>query len=392
MQPAMQPAMDPAMDPAIEPVEPGRATPTRRTLVRAALGALGAAAVVRGARSAADDEPGLHARARRHGLFYGCEVTRSEFADPNLRAAILRDCGVLVPGNELKWGLTEGVRDRPTFEAADAMIAFATEHGLKVRGHTAVWHMSLPPWVAPALKEPDGLAVMEGRVRDLLSRYRGRIDAWDVLNEAVEPKDDRPDVLRASLFLNAFGPDYVDRAFRVAREAAPGTKLFYNDYGLEYFSPGEEVKRSGTLRLLAGLRRQGIVDGLGIQSHLKVGNNFQPKVFRRFLAEVADLGLDIHLTELDVNDVRLPSDVATRDEKGAEHAARYLDTALDERAVKGVVTWGLSNRYTYLTSPAYRRADGLLPRALPLDEDMKRTPLWSALARALDAAPDRRPG
>lgn len=375
----------------MELMETGRVRPTRRTLVRAGLGALGSAAIL-DAGSAVDEEPGLHARARRRGLFFGCEVTRSEFSDPNLRAAILRDCGVLVPGNELKWGLTEGVRDRPTFEAADAMIAFALEHGLKVRGHTAIWHISLPPWVAPALKGPDGLALVDGRVRGLLSRYRGRIGSWDVLNEAVEPKDRRPDVLRESLFLNAFGPDYVDRAFRVAREAAPDAKLFYNDYGLEYFSPGEEERRSGTLRLLAGLRRQGTIDGLGIQSHLKVGNDFRPKVFRRFLAEVADLGLDIHLTELDVNDVRLPSDVAIRDEKGAEHAARYLDAALDERAVRGVVTWGLSNRYTYLTSPPYRRADQLLPRALPLDEDMRRTPLWSALARALDAAPDRPPG
>ena len=106
----------------------------------------------------------------------------------------------------------------------------------------------------------------------------------------------------------------------------------------------------------------------------------------------ADKGLDtdVVLTELDVKDRRLPPDIAERDRAVADHARAFLDAALDERAVKGVVTWGITDRYSWLsTTKGSMRDDGLTVRGLPLDENMQRKPLWHAIAEAFDHAPAR---
>lgn len=338
------------------------------------------------------DEPGLHARALRKGLVFGCAVeARPIQADGAFRDAVLREAGLIVPTFEMKWGQTEANRGATTYDKSEAIADFATSHGLKLRGHAAIWHQNVPGWVPEALGKPDGNSIFASHVLDVVGQFRGRIAQWDVVNEAIEPKDGQPGSLRNSIFLKTQGRSYIAEAFRAARAAAPEAQLYYNDYGVEYATPYEDERRRATLALLGDLRRQRLVDGFGIQGHLKVGNNFDAERFRRFLRDVADLGVAILLTEFDVNDSRLEADVGTRDIKVADHARQFLDAALDERAVKGVVAWGLSDRYTWLNTGVFRRPDGLRSRSLPLDEDMARKPLWNAIARALDGAPVRGP-
>jgi endo-1,4-beta-xylanase len=141
--------------------------------------------------------------------------------------------------------------------------------------------------------------------------------------------------------------------------------------------------------LLSDLKRQGVpLYGLGIQCHLKVGNRFNPKIFRKFLADVAALGLKIRITEFDIDDQRLPVDIVERDRQVADHARTFLEVALDERSLNSLLTWGLSDRYTWLNAER-PRADGVKKRPLPLDEDMARKPLWLAMAQCFDNAPMR---
>ncbi len=341
--------------------------------------------------AASDPDPSsdsLKARAARRGLLFGCGVSTPQILnDAAFAAAVVADCALVVPTVEMKWGIVERRKGVLDFSAADAIVAFARDNGLEIRGHTAVWYINVPAWLPAALGFPDGGDLFDQHIRDVLGHFGDSIANWDVVNEAIEPKDGLPSSLRNSIFTKTLGADYIARAFRIAREALPNTPLYYNDYGVEYDFEGP--KRAAVLTLLATLRKQGLVDGFGVQSHLKLGLRFDTVAFRRFLSDVADLGLSILLTEFDVNDARAPADVLSRDQAIADHAERYLDAALDEKAVKGLIAWGLSDRYTWLNAPPFARADGLSNRGQPLDASLARKPLWAAIARALDNAPKR---
>ncbi len=369
--------------------EPQRRVWTRRGLMASAVGggfaslALGAAA-----NEAAPTSDSLKARAARRGLLFGCGVSTPQILnDTAFAAAVVADCALVVPTVEMKWGFVERRKGVLDFAAADAIVAFAHDNGLKIRGHTAIWYANIPLGLPSVLASTDGEEVFERHIRDVLDHFGDSIASWDVVNEAIEPRDGLPSGLRDSIFTKTLGPDYIARAFRIARQALPNTPLYYNDYGVEYDFEGP--KRAAVLTLLATLRKQGLVDGFGVQSHLKLGLRFDTAAFGRFLSDVADLGLSILLTEFDVNDARAPADEPSRDQAIADHAERYLDAALDEKAVKGLIAWGLSDRYTWLNSRPFARADGLPNRGQPLDAALARKPLWAAIARALDNAPNR---
>jgi len=136
-----------------------------------------------------------------------------------------------------------------------------------------------------------------------------------VVNEAIEPQDGRSDNLRKTPWLELLGADYIKLAFQVAAEADPNALLVYNDYGLEYDTDEHDAKRSAVLKLLERLKTQGApIHAFGMQSHLQGHETrLNPEKLRRFLADIASLGLKILVTELDVVDSGLPADVAKRD-------------------------------------------------------------------------------
>lgn len=352
-----------------------------------------AAAILSGGswcRSAADPADGLKERAAARGILYGCAV-RQPFLEssPHFRAAVVREANIIVPEHELKWKPTQPNRRPADYQGAEAIWAFANKSGLALRGHTAAWHVNLPAWVTEDLSAPGGRDLLLGHVREVVGHFRGRVMEWDVVNEAIEPRDGLDGHLRNSPLYRAGGKTYVADCFQSAHEADPDALLFYNEYGLTYQTMAEDQRREATLRLLSNLKRQGIpVHGLGIQCHLKVGNRFNAKVFRNFIAEVAALGLQIRITEFDVDDERLPINIVERDLAVADHARRILDVAFDERALSGLLTWGLTDQCTWLDIER-PRADRAKKRPLPLDENLKRKPLWYAIASCLDSAPMR---
>jgi endo-1,4-beta-xylanase len=373
--------------------------PTRRQV---ALGLLAAAALsrragakpVEAAASTPPGGPGLRQRAAAKGLLFGSAVQHNQLAgDPGFAQAVRREAAIVTPEFELKWA---SVRPQPAeerFGAPDALAEWCRREGLKLRGHTLVWHEALPAWVPRFPDAAAARALLTGHIEKLVKRYVGRIDAWDVVNEAIEPKHGRADGLRVSPWQGALGPEYIDLAFRTAAAADPAAALYYNEYGLDFDTPEDAARRRATLGLLEGLRGRGVpCHGLGIQGHLvAAGKPFSAKPFNAFLDQVAALGFKIMITELDVSDHRLPGDAATRDAAVAAIAGDYLAVACSHPAVIGVMTWGLSDRHSWLNaSPDYRRKDGLPQRPLPLDAELKRKPLWHAIARALDHAPDRR--
>lgn len=328
-------------------------------------------------------QPSLKAQAIASGLLYGAASSMANLKDDqSFRTQFVRECQMLVPEWEMKW---DAMRPTPTtfdFTAGDWLVQFARSQGLLFRGHTLVWHW-LPEWFEQTVNRQNAEQFLTEHITTVAKRYAGQVHSWDVVNEAIHPEDGQADGLRNTPWLQRMGSDYIEVAFRAAAEADPTALLVYNDYGLEYDNPADEAKRSAVLKLLERLKSKNVpIHAFGMQSHL-MGHEtrFNSEKLRRFFADVASLDLKILITELDVIDQNLPKDVLVRDRMVAKAYEQYLSVALDESAVIAVLTWGLSDRYTWL-SRFYPRKDGLPVRSLPLNEKLDRTLAWSAISRA----------
>jgi endo-1,4-beta-xylanase len=335
-------------------------------------------------------ETPLSERAAAKGLIYGAAAHTSHFLNAKFAARFVQECKLLVTENELQSKNVRPTLNTFDFRAADSLAQFAQTHGMLFRGHSLVWHILLPDWFKEMVNRQNAEQFLVNHIKTLVGRYARRIHSWDVVNEAIATYEGRPDGLQNTPWLEFLGPDYIDLAFRVAAEADPNALLVYNDYGLEYDTPEAEAKRTTVLKLLERLKSQGTpIHALGIQSHLSGSETrFNHKKQQDFLSKVASLGLKILITEMDVRDKDLPSDPVVRDRIIAGAYEDYLSVVLNEPAVIAVVTWGLSDRYTWI-SEFFPRSDGALVRPLPLDADLKPKLAWNAIARAFDNAPSR---
>jgi endo-1,4-beta-xylanase len=277
---------------------------------------------------------------------------------------------MITPENAMKFGPLHPGRDSYDFGDADSIVDFAKSHGMEVRGHALVWHNQLPGWLIGKSWERDELIeVLREHIMTVVGRYRGRIDAWDVVNEAVA--DDGS--LRDAIWLRSIGPDYIDMAFRWAHEADPQARLFYNDYGGE----GLGRKSEAIYDLVQGLRRRGVpIHGVGLQMHIGLWPFPSPQDVAANMSRLDALGLEVHVTEMDV---RIVSPVT--DEKLAEQARIYGDmlrVCLSARNCKAFALWGFTDRYSWI--PQFFPGSGW---ALIFDESYRPKPAYNALSDAL---------
>lgn len=321
------------------------------------------------------------------GLLAGCAVHASLLqTQPDYAALVKQQANILVGETEFKFG---PLRPTPTtffFEDADYLVNFAKQNGMKMRGHNFVWHRQLAPWFAGYVTPQNAEQVLVNHIQTVAGRYKGRIHSWDVVNEAIQISDGLPGGLRNSPWQKVL-PNYIDIAFRTARQADPHAILTYNDYGIEAEDPASAAKRAAVLDLVRGMQKRGVpIDAVGIQSHISAGpNHIYGPGLRAFMSEVRNLNLKMMLTEMDVNDRDLPADIPTRDKAVAETYASYLKTTLANPAVIAVLTWGITDKYTWLNHEDNRK-DGLPERCLPFDADLKPTPAFYAEINALKHA------
>jgi endo-1,4-beta-xylanase len=354
---------------------------------RAAL--LGAASLMGAA--ALPETAGLNDRAKRNGRFYGAAIDSGLLAnDAAYMDHVAVECGILTGEASFKWGALRPKPDAYSFDKADRLMAYAQRHGMVVRGHTLLWHEDNPAWLTDTLSPANAAPLLTSHIKTVAGHCRTRVVHWDVVNEVLWPQDGKPLGLRDTLWYRAMGPDFLDVAFHTCAESDPASLRFVNEYGLDYAWDEDERKRQAMLALLSRLKDRGVpVQGLGIQAHLDAGvKELNQAKLAQFCNDVAALGLKIVITELDVRDNRLPADTAVRDEAVASHTRLYLDAVLSCPAVLGVVTWGLSDRRSWLNDKL-PRADRLPQRPLPLDADLNRKKMWQAIADAFATAPAR---
>jgi endo-1,4-beta-xylanase len=250
---------------------------------------------------------------------------------------------------------------------------------MKIRGHTLVWHNQLPGWLTGGNFTRDEVTqILRDHILTLAGRYRGRVWAWDVVNEAIS--DSMGSLRTGSFWYQAIGPDYIKLAFQFAREADPAAKLYYNDYSIE----GLNAKSDAVYALVQDLKNQGVpIDGVGWQMHQVGGFRIQP-AHQTNATRLADLGLEISLTEMDVR-INLP----VTSEKLAQQADGYRDSitfCLAQSNCKALVTWGFTDKYSWVPGTFAGWGDALI-----YDATYQPKPayfaLQSVLQQGLDLAP-----
>jgi endo-1,4-beta-xylanase len=290
--------------------------------------------------------------------------------DPAYHETLTGQFSALTPENAMKFGPLCSSRGNYDFGEADAIVAVAEEHGMKVRGHTLVWHNQLPSWLIERQWTRDELIeILREHITTVVGHYRGRIWAWDVVNEAVE--DDGS--LRDTLWLQGIGPEYIEMAFRWAHEADPDALLFYNDYNGE----GLGKKSDAIYALVADLRKRGVpIDGVGLQMHISLEGAPSPEDVAANMKRLGALGLQVHITEMDV---RIQEPVT--EEKLAAQARIYhsmLDVCLVAPNCTAFVTWGFTDSHSWI--PDFFPGSGA---ALIFDEFYRPKPACSEMVGTL---------
>jgi endo-1,4-beta-xylanase len=335
----------------------------------------------------------LRAVAAERNIRFGSELTCADLdADPAYGALIARECAIVTPGIEAKWGYTEPQEGKFRFQPMDRIAAFAARNGLMLHMHNLIWSVGLPKWTIAGIADGREAVIMAHHIAALVGRYQDQVESWDVVNEPADPRwPSGPEGLCRTPWRNGLGPGYVGQSLIDAHASNRKVRLLINDDDLEYDLPDREKKRSIYLHLIATLLRDNIpLHGFGLEAHLKPWLTIAEIPYRRFLHELGDFGLSIYVTELDVCDKTLGADIPARDHAVASMTKRYLDLALDEPATQTVITWGLSDRTTWMVKdPSGQRRDGLPPRPLPYDSDLKPKPMRAALLAAFAHARDR---
>ncbi|MCC3654207.1 endo-1,4-beta-xylanase [Streptomyces sp. S07_1.15] len=358
---------------------------------RAAVAALAATALLGGLgavsaspATAAETSGGAHGEAHRTahgrtlsdaaastGRFAGTAVAAGRLDDPTYARIAATQFSSITPENAMKWESVEPERGEFNWTDADRIADFADANEQDLYGHVLVWHSQLPAWLNEGDFSPSDIrTIMTDHIATVAGRYKGRVDRWDVVNEAFNEDG----TFRETIFHNAMGEDYIAEAFRAAHRADPDAKLFINDYNTDGLGP----KSDATYRLVKKLLAEGVpIHGVGVQGHLVLGQ--QPEDMKANLQRFADLGLDVVVTELDIR-MELP---VTR-KKLLRQAVEYkavTDACTAVARCEGITVWGFSDADSWV--PGWFEGEGA---ACPYDEEYEPKPAYYAMKLAYTVA------
>ena len=289
--------------------------------------------------------------------------------DPAAMRLVEQQFNTLTAENSMKWERIEPLENQFDWEAADALVEYAEKAGMEIAGHVLVWHSQVPDWVfqdaegKPASRELL-LARMENHINTVVTRYKGRVQSWEVLNEALNEDGS----LRETHWLTIIGEDYIEKAFEFAHAADPEAKLYYNDYNL--YKP---EKAAGARALIAALQEKGLaVHGAGMQGHYGLDQPDSMEDFEAAIRGFGDMGLEVYITEMDLSVLPFPPqadwgadisvDLALNDKYNPyadglpadveeKQAARYSELfrilQANRDAVARVTFWGIDDGHSW---------------------------------------------
>ena len=346
---------------------------SRRRALTMTAGAIGALTLAQGAAAAAGS-------ARPGRIPYGaCVRPVPLVAERDYRTLIQTNCQQITPEGGLVWGHLRPVRDLYNFDSADDLLAFAEANEMTMRGHTLVWYGSMPDWTKSIHGADEAKREMTTHIEHVVSRYRGKIKTWHVVNEPIDDTKGPLPGLRPSVWLENLGENYIDLAFRTAHAVDPAAELLICEYDIECTVGPQVKRREAFLKLIRDLVGRGVpLHGVGLQGHINGKNEIDRDGVYDFVTAIHALGLSVHVTELDVIDDDLPGPIAQRDAIVASRARDFLDAIATAAKPAVIATWGITDRYTWLPI-WYKRRDGLPNRPLPFDAAYRPKPLWNVI-------------
>jgi len=341
-------------------------------------GAAGAA-VGGGSTPASDVKPLRQAAAAAHRRI-GTALMSNLLGNAAISTLVAREFDSLTPENEMKW---EALEPRPgafAFEAGDRLVSFAGEHGIRMRGHTLVWHQQLAYWVK-GLKAEALRAAMARHIQGAVGHWKGKIAQWDVVNEALANGDSG--ALRDDSPFAVLGPTFIDEAFRLAHAADPQAQLFYNDYEIE---GGDTPKGEAAYALCKRLKEAGVpINGVGFQMHVDPRHWPSAETIRHNMERYAALGLAIEITEMDVPVGALPGDIAAKLQRQKEITKEIVAACVAVDRCSGITFWGVSDSYSWLNSAEWGRLRGPGPHyPLPFNADLQPKPMAAGIVEAFE--------
>ncbi|KAL2179689.1 glycoside hydrolase family 10 protein [Thermothelomyces heterothallicus CBS 202.75] len=320
----------------------------------------------------------LNDLAVRAGLkYFGTALSESVINSDAQYAAILSDksmFGQLVPENGMKWDATEPSRGQFNYASGDITANTAKKNGQGMRCHTMVWYSQLPSWVSSGSWTRDSLtSVIETHMNNVMGHYKGQCYAWDVINEAI---NDDGNSWRDNVFLRTFGTDYFALSFNLAKKADPDTKLYYNDYNLEY----NQAKTDRAVELVKMVQAAGApIDGVGFQGHLIVGSTPTRSQLATALQRFTALGLEVAYTELDIRHSSLPASSSALATQGNDFA-NVVGSCLDTAGCVGVTVWGFTDAHSWIPNTFPGQGDALI-----YDSNYNKKPAWTSISSVLAA-------
>jgi len=285
--------------------------------------------------------------ANRHFNVGSCVNPQALTSDRNYSSVLGSQYNIVVPENAMKWDATEPRQGAFDYSQGDAVVNFANSHGQLIRGHNLCWGQSNPSWLTNGNFNPAQLQqILQNHITNVATHYRGKLYGWDVVNEAVNDNPNAAQPLKNTIWYPKL-PNYIDLAFQYAHAADPGAKLFYNDYSAE----GSGAKSDAVYNLVRGMKQRGIpVHGVGLQMHVSLGYSPSPNDISANIQRLTALGLEVHITEMDVS---FSGGSGSEQQKLTNQATIYgniLRACLSHANCTSFLTWGFTDKYTWLGS------------------------------------------
>ncbi|KAH8834578.1 endo-1,4-beta-xylanase precursor [Flagelloscypha sp. PMI_526] len=314
----------------------------------------------------------LQALAKAKGKHFGSATDNPEFTDTPYTSLLFSSMfGAITPGNSMKWGPTNPSNGTYTYTNGDDVLNRAVAAGQIVRGHNLVWYNQLPSYVSALTDNATLQAVMTAHITNEVTHYKGKLYAWDVVNEPFSDSGG----MRSWLYQTYVGTGYIAAAFKAARAADATTPLWLNEYNLEYAGS----KYTTALSTVTDLVNQGVpINGVGFQGHLIVGSVPSQATIVGALNAFTALGLDVAFTELDIR-MTLPATAALLAQQKADYKT-IVNACLAVTRCLGITVWDYTDKYSWI--PGVFSGQGA---ALPWDENLLPKPAYDGIVEALKA-------
>ncbi|KAL2758907.1 carbohydrate-binding module family 1 protein [Sodiomyces alcalophilus JCM 7366] len=280
----------------------------------------------------------------------------------------------VVPENGQKWDSLQPQQGNFNWGQGDIVANIARQNNQLLRCHTLTWHSQLPGWVRDGNWNRQTLtAVIETHIATVLRHYQGQCYHWDVVNEAADDNGN----WRNSVFYRVLGTDFLPISFFAARQADPSTKLYYNDYNLEY----NNAKTDITVEMVKIIQRAGApIDGVGFQGHLIVGSTPSRQALANTLRRFTALGVEVAYTEVDIRHASLPPNQQALVTQGNDYA-NVVGSCLDVDGCIGFTVWGFTDKYSWIPHTFPGEGDAML-----YDSNFGKKPAWTSVSSVLAAA------